>query len=368
MSAINNKLCELIAKHDADNVKTLLKRYKENPFEFEHLEIDQALCQCIESKCVELTRVFLSAKASIRCVTSSGARPIHLACIAGNTDIVDLLIKEGAILNMADTNGFYPLHLAVKEGHYNVVELLIKSGASLNRQIFRNSNESALHLAIQRSNHMMASLLIDKGADVNIKSKGEDTPLHYAAKRGLVRTAQYLLVHNADVNVQNNEGVTPLMCAIRKTNPTLVSLLLENGSDINSRDWNGCNVVCYLLEGLSTILSPDNFDELKVFAVDFLQSNSHLVNDFNLLGFHPLHHAIDYLLLSVVKVVVEGGADVNLEDKRDKQTPLGWAVRLGALEIACYLVDQGADVRRTVQQNSSNFLLWNILIKTQGLY
>ncbi|MCU1228278.1 MAG: Peptide methionine sulfoxide reductase msrA [Acidobacteria bacterium] len=58
-------------------------------------------------------------------------------------------------------------------------------------------------------------------------------------------------------------------------------------------------------------------------------------------AFHPhataLHHAVDGDSLAAVRFLVEAGADLTVEDRIYRGTPLGWAEYLGRTEIAAYL-------------------------------
>jgi ankyrin repeat protein len=69
-------------------------------------------------------------------------------------------------------------------------------------------------------------------------------------------------------------------------------------------------------------------------------------NRYNPDGLHshstPLHQAILPGHEAVVRVLVENGAKLDLQDKIYQGTPLGWAMYAGRTEIANYLRAQGA--------------------------
>jgi hypothetical protein len=62
---------------------------------------------------------------------------------------------------------------------------------------------------------------------------------------------------------------------------------------------------------------------------------------YNPAGLHghatPLHHAVSNNHSDVVRLLVERGARLDIEDKIYKSTPLNWARHLGKTEIAAYL-------------------------------
>ena len=50
--------------------------------------------------------------------------PLHAACLSGDVQIVDLLIKHGADVFIKDYKQFLPLHYAVVKDHIQVLRYL----------------------------------------------------------------------------------------------------------------------------------------------------------------------------------------------------------------------------------------------------
>lgn len=50
--------------------------------------------------------------------------------LAGQTDVVKLLVKQGSSVNMQSQNGFTPLYMAAQENHDDVVKFLLSKGAN----------------------------------------------------------------------------------------------------------------------------------------------------------------------------------------------------------------------------------------------
>lgn len=83
---------------------------------------------------------------------------LYVACEHGNTEIADLLIKNGALVN----HGAKPLVAAARNGYAKCVDLLLKAGASAH-----SSNQhgiSAMQLACENQDYCIVEMLVDYGA------------------------------------------------------------------------------------------------------------------------------------------------------------------------------------------------------------
>lgn len=59
---------------------------------------------------------------------------LHYACSKKQTEIVKLLLNNGAKVNIRDDQGSYPLHRAVSGGDEKIVLLLLKHNPDVNVQ------------------------------------------------------------------------------------------------------------------------------------------------------------------------------------------------------------------------------------------
>lgn len=62
--------------------------------------------------------------------TKKGNTALHIASLAGQEEVVRLLVQAGASVNVQSQNGFTPLYMAAQENHDNVVRFLLASGAN----------------------------------------------------------------------------------------------------------------------------------------------------------------------------------------------------------------------------------------------
>ena len=103
---------------------------------------------------------------------------MHWAASGGLTDIVSLLIREGARVDGADRFGNTPLHAGIR--HPAVVEILLDSGAAVDaRNAFGNT---PLHLAV--SDRRVVEILLRAGADPRARNYLDKTPLDLALRGG----------------------------------------------------------------------------------------------------------------------------------------------------------------------------------------
>jgi len=87
--------------------------------------------------------------------------PLHFAAYKGHKDMLDELIKEGAIIDVDDNIGRSPLHWAAQGGHPSVVTALIQKGA--NTDTVDAYGRSPLHVAASIGNGEVAAELVSHG-------------------------------------------------------------------------------------------------------------------------------------------------------------------------------------------------------------
>jgi ankyrin repeat protein len=75
--------------------------------------------------------------------------------------VVDLLVRNGADVNLAFADGRTPLYLAAERGNADVAQLLIAHGANVNAEA---KGRTALKAARKRGNLGIIGLLLAHGA------------------------------------------------------------------------------------------------------------------------------------------------------------------------------------------------------------
>ncbi|KAJ7658211.1 ankyrin repeat-containing domain protein [Mycena polygramma] len=194
---------------------------------------------------------------AIRTIKSSGgivyelpaeaeSPPLITALENGHLVIADLLIENGANLNIANMAGRTAIWIAVSRTppEDSLIELLINKGADVNSV---GKKKTLLTVATEGGHLSTAKLLIDRGAKVNVP-KLWATPLQGAASSGHYLVAQLLIDKRADISARGDyyrreidpedttrlSGyATALQAAAGCGHTSIIELLIEKGADIN---------------------------------------------------------------------------------------------------------------------------------------
>jgi uncharacterized protein len=89
---------------------------------------------------------------------------LHYAAMNGNLQIIAILVKADAKLNVEDPLGDTPLHLAAEQGQTEAAKLLLAVGAEVDPQ--NKDGLTPLMIAASRGNLELVRALLAKGASV----------------------------------------------------------------------------------------------------------------------------------------------------------------------------------------------------------
>ncbi|KAK7128458.1 hypothetical protein R3I94_016887 [Phoxinus phoxinus] len=177
---------------------------------------------------------------NVNCVDSTGYTPLHHAALNGHSEVVEALLRNEALTNIADNKGCYPLHLAAWKGDQRIVKLLVHQGPShpkLNEQ--NNDNETPLHCAAQYGHTRVVQLLLEELTDPTMRNNKFETPLDLAALYGRLEVVKLLLSAHPNLLSSNTKKHTPLHLASRNGHLPVVEVLLAAGVDINYQTEKG---------------------------------------------------------------------------------------------------------------------------------
>mgnify|MGYP001551172866 CR=1 FL=1 len=174
--------------------------------------------------------------------------PVLWAARGNHLDTVRKLIQFGADLNHQNDKGSTPLYWAVRYGFVEMTELLLKEGKADVHQQRKLGLVSPIALAAAMGFTEIAEKLLDAGADINLKITSGYTPLHHAAAFGNVDTVELLIKRGANINMDNDAGDSPILLAAKENQMEVMEVLAAYGADLEDRNKDGKCMWDYAVE------------------------------------------------------------------------------------------------------------------------
>ncbi|KAH8770916.1 ankyrin repeat-containing domain protein [Diaporthe sp. PMI_573] len=203
-----------------------------------------------------LVRAFLQNGADVNAEFADSERPLQLASVLGDCEVLKILC-ERKIEDVDDgnTDGDTALHFAANRGHVECVEVLLEEGASVN--LPDGQNRTPLYAACCSETTKSANRILDELikrklpiSEINMISRDEETPLNRAALQGHGHIVERLL-HAAKSESDKASLVIDLANALLKQTP------LHNASKNGHKD-----CVRLLLDAKANILTSTKLHDL----------------------------------------------------------------------------------------------------------
>ena len=299
---------------------------------------------------VQGCRVLLSFGADPSIVSLQGYTAAQLA----NDAVSKLLAEEPTVPGGADIE--YQLLEAAKAGDLELVKKIVGEHPHIvNCRDLDGRHSTPLHFAAGYNRVGVVEFLLSRDADVHAKDKGGLVPLHNACSYGHYEVTELLVKHGASVNVSDLWKFTPLHEASAKGKYEIVKLLLKHGADPTKKNRDGHTPIDLVKEGDQDVLDLLRGDSALLDAakkgnlgrVQKLLSPENInCRDSQGRNSTPLHLAAGYNNLEVAEFLLENGADVNAQDKGGL-IPLHNASSYGHLDIAALLIRHNTVVNAT---------------------
>ena len=256
--------------------------------------------------------------------------PIMYAARDGAPDAAKTLAKAGADVNAVDPDGSTPIILAIMNSHYDTANVLLEAGADPN--LTDKAGMGALYAAVDMSSlgevyglpprkvkdtltpTDLISRLIAKGATVNARL-----------------TSAAIQRNHTPGEPQLGAGTTPLMRAARNGDYEAMRILLDAGADPNLTQPKGSNALTMsagLGRGLGVFAKDYGTEADLREATKLLLDRGVDVNHANDDGLTAIHLAAQAGLDSVVSLLAERGATLDVKDKKGR-TPVDMAMGVG---------------------------------------
>ncbi|KFW09070.1 Ankyrin repeat and SOCS box protein 3, partial [Eurypyga helias] len=184
----------------------------------------------VENGHADVVKLLLQHRANVEGLHSwSGWNSLHQASFQGCTEIMKILLDEGANKECKDDFGITPLFVAAQYGKLESLRLLVSHGADVNSQA--EDRATPLLIAAQEGHAECVELLLSRGADPN-RYCNEDNwqlPIHAAAEMGHTKILE-LLIPVTDRICDNGKGkVSPVYSAVYGGNKECLEMLLQEG-------------------------------------------------------------------------------------------------------------------------------------------
>uniref|UniRef100_A0A093V663 Putative ankyrin repeat protein n=1 Tax=Talaromyces marneffei PM1 TaxID=1077442 RepID=A0A093V663_TALMA len=303
--------------------------------------------------------------------------PIQIACEMNNMSLVELLLANGALVDLS------PLSRITAEGvsyvesamsyitnfesssgysddyspnyktilyytafqhsvqHRNIFLLyrLLSQGANPDSRIIPNWGDTPLQMAARLNYPEIVSILMENGANVNAppgRVNGR-TALQAAAESGNIEMVQLLLFSNADVNAPAGyeRGLTALQAAIKNGHFDVAELLLKSNADIHAPPSPR-----YGLSAIAAAASGKNLSMLE-----FLTKNGSGGRE----SVPAICAAAEYSWVEGARYLLQHGSDVNSVCD-DYISPLAWSITKQNLAMMKFLLESGANLKLPMKE------------------
>lgn len=269
-----------------------------------------------------------------------GMTALHWSALNDQLEIVETLIFAGATLQPATrVGGYTPLHLASRAGNAEVVAALLGAGA--NPDILTGTGAASLHFAAEADALEVVNALVGHGADVNVRDGySSRTPAMFAAARNSAGALEALLDAGADPDLVSDTRDFSEIEAADREERTRRQRIREAEKDPEPDEEPGAQQPgqgrggfpgAGAGQGNEPEIPPDGPKVLSSIEQIGIQG-----------GFSPLHYAVRNGHAEAMRVLVDGGADINLPSA-DQSSPLLLATINGNYDLARTLLEAGAD-------------------------
>ena len=155
-------------------------------------------------------------------------RDIHEASKKGDKVEVERFIRAGVDVNKKDKKGELALRLAAQGGHTDIVKLLLDNGANIDE---KGPGGTAVQKAAAEGHIDTVKLFLNQGANIHEKNDQGLTPIYWASRCNHTEIVKLLLKHGANIDEKAIDGLTPISGAAWEGHTDTVRFLLSAGAD-----------------------------------------------------------------------------------------------------------------------------------------
>ena len=302
---------------------------------------------------------------------------LHAAAENGETEIIELLVSQGCLVDSRNREGLTPLMMAALYDEPSAFQMLLQNGAD--PSLKDNDGLSPLHYAAKGGSTSIINNLLSLGIDIDSRTNAGVTPLMTTAFCDKQSAFQMLIQNGADPSLKADKELSLLHCAVQGGNTSIINKLSSLGLDIDSRGgwFNRTPLMCAAADGKQNAFEmliqngadpslKDVFhNSLLHFAaqggdvtiINKLLSLGLDIDSRSLQGETPLMHAAADGNQSAFETLIQNGADPFLKDN-DGSSLLHHAANGGNTSIIDKLLSLGLDVDSRSSYSSSTPLMY----------
>ncbi|XP_048581815.1 serine/threonine-protein phosphatase 6 regulatory ankyrin repeat subunit C isoform X3 [Nematostella vectensis] len=317
------KIAELLLENGAIMSLETYQR-KENPL---HWVAKSGNHEVLEAMLTSTAVPLHIIQSGINSTTEIGASPLMLAGHHGNLEVVKVLLKHNARVDVFDETGSTALHHSASFGHVDIAIELLTHKAYVNGRT--KIGLSPLHLAAEKGYTTFVKSLVTKfNAVVDSFTMDNRTPLHFAAEKGHVDVCRLLIDLRADPAIVDSHGMIPVHYAALYDHDEAVELfhdlIPESMTQVNN-------------QGMTAMLLAASTGSIRVIrklvSINFAQC----LTDKTVLS-RPLLLAARNGHTEVVEFLLESGASATQEDS-DGMSVMLLASKFGQIKVVNMLWD-----------------------------
>ncbi|KKO98547.1 hypothetical protein THAR02_09342 [Trichoderma harzianum] len=304
----------------------------------------------------------------IDCLDPDDKTPLMIAARGKHWDVVSILVKNRAAIDLMTTVGQIILQHAAKNAKRDVVEVIITMAlkSSTNDAGDLSSAISTAAVIVVANHYIMFIIqllrlmllleflnarpvefnhipvvekLLGSGGHINAQGLEGRTLLHVATSRNYVDMVELLLREGSEISIRDNHGETAFSASLDEKHREVICLLREKGADINTKGRLGVTRLYQAAAGGN--IEHVNF--LLELGVD-----PSILTDY---GWAPLHWAAANGHLECVQALIAWKANLNALSDTSK-TPLDMASENDQGYIATILREAGALKARDMLRGS----------------
>lgn len=168
---------------------------------------------------------------------------LSYAILFNKIDVIELLIRKGARIDVTDTEDRSILYIPIKYNYIEIIKIILQTnidqiGISVHDIKDRNYN-IPIHYSIIYKNIEALRLMLEYGSNPNIADKYGNNSLHLSVYSRNYDICKYILNYDIDINSKTNIGESALHIASNLQESKIFNLLIDYPNiNVNSQDYD----------------------------------------------------------------------------------------------------------------------------------